>query len=104
MAEAKKIEALHGVSLSDDQCSAIEEAGGWSANALAELGAAYLDYAEAESRYLKSKARLVACKGGALEAESTRGKIVASVAQTLDLPPGEWVYDSGQRKLVKKDN
>lgn len=70
---------------------------------LAELGAAYLDYSEAETRFLKAKAALVKCKASAFEAEMNRGNIVEAIAKTLDLPPGEWVYEKKQCRLVKKD-
>ena len=104
MSEAKTIALpIASVDLSDDQREAIDEAGRWSTNALAELGSAYLEYSDAEVRYLAAKASLTTARAGAFEAEMTRGNVVAAIAHTLLLPPGEWTYDQKQGKLVRKD-
>lgn len=92
------------VELTDDQRQAIEEANRWSLDALAELGAAYLEFAQVEARYLKAKAHLANCKGGALEAEMKRGNVVAAIASGMELPPGEWSYDADKKALVRKES
>ena len=91
------------VDLTVDEQGAIEESNRWSVEALAQLGAAFLDYSDMEKEFLRAKTKLTSCKGGALEAELQRGKVVASIAATKNLPPGEWVYDSVLTKLVRKD-
>jgi len=104
VSEVSPIRPPAEVDLDDDQRAAIEEAGGWSLEAYAELGAAYLDYSEAEARYLQAKARLTKAKGGALEADMKRGNVVAAIAAGMSLPPGEWTYDSKRGKLVKRSS
>jgi len=104
VAEPAPIAQIGIVELTDDQRHAIEEANRWSLDALAELGAAYLEFAQVEARYLKVKTRLVDCKGAAIEAEMKRGNVVAAIASGMNLPPGEWSYDAGKKALVRKES
>jgi hypothetical protein len=103
MADAAKVIHLASVELMCEQRKAIEEAGRWVTEAFAELGGSYLEFAQLEARYLEVKAQLVACRAKAINAEMSRGNVVAAIAKTMDLPPGEWTYDSDQGKLVRKD-
>jgi hypothetical protein len=104
VAKPAPITQIGVVELTDDQLQAIEEANGWSVNALAELGAAYLEFAQVEARYLKAKTHLTTCKGSALEAEMKRGNVVAAIASGMNLPPGEWSYDASKKALVRKES
>ena len=103
MSETAKVIPVASVELSDDQRDAIEEAGNWSADALAQLGASYLEYSDAETRYLTAKARLTKHRAGAIEAEMSRGNVIAAISHSLKLPPGEWTYDPKKGMLVRKD-
>jgi hypothetical protein len=103
MSEPAKVIPIASVELSDDQREAIEEAGNWSAAAMAALGASYLEYSDAEVRYTTAKARLSKHRSAAIEAEMSRGNVIAAIGHALQLPPGEWTFDPKQGKLVKKD-
>lgn len=96
-------EKKESATLSDNEMAAIKKVSELSVDRLAELGFAYLGYSEAELRFSTAKALLVKAKADALEAEMVRGEIVSSIAASLDLAPGEWVYEKNQCKLIKKD-
>lgn len=104
MSDTANLFPMMGVELSEDQLKAIDEAGGWTTSALAQLGASYLEYADAEARYLTAKANLTKHRAAAVQAEMTRGNVVAAIAHELKLPAGEWTYDPEKGKLVKRSS
>ena len=89
--------------LSDEQRKAIEQADRWVLEALAELGAAYLQHREAQALYKKAQADLAACSAAAAEAEKQRAQILSVLAAELDLPPGKWIFGPEQGTLVKEE-
>ena len=62
---------------------------------------AYLEYQEARARFELAEKSLAATAQTARQAEAQRAQILAKFAETLELPPGEWVYH--EQKLVRKD-
>lgn len=90
------------VTLTGDHKAAIEDSENWTTSALAQLGQSYLEYADVETRYLKAKADLTKHRGAAVQAEMSRGNVLAAIVQELELSPGEWTYDPKQGKLRKR--
>jgi len=88
--------------LQAEEASSLDQADRWVLEAMAELGAAYLQHKAAEAAFAKSKACIAACTAAAAEAEKQRSTILAVVARELDLPPGTWTYDAKQGKLLKE--
>lgn len=90
--------------LSDDQRMAMEESEVRSSSALAQLGVSYLEYTDAESRYLKTKANLTKHRASAVEMEILRGNIISAISAEMSVPPGEWVYSREDGSLIRKDS
>lgn len=101
MAESLKVVQDH-VELTAEQGAAIEAANRLVSEQMAILGQAHLEHGEARHLHERAQEKLRSCEVAALGAEAQRAKIVGALAETLDLGPGEWVYD-GNGKMVRKD-
>lgn len=91
------------VELSADQVAALKAADGWVQDAMAKLGATYLEHQEAEIRAKALRYQLGELGTKARETELQRAEVLRVIAETFDLPPGEWTYDGEQSKLVMKE-
>jgi hypothetical protein len=95
--------ASNAVDLDDDQQRSITAADVWLVDAMAELGAAYLQHEKAEAAYAAAKRTLQGCAAAAREAEVQRSMVLELVAKALGLPPGRWTYDAKQGTLVMEE-
>ena len=93
---------LDEVSLSPQQVILLKESEFWVSNAAAELGRAYLDHEDAKRRCERTKAALQARSATTKKCETDRARVVVAIAEMLNLPAGECVYDRDV-KLVRKD-
>jgi ribosomal protein L17 len=90
------------VALSDDQLAGIKAADNWVHQAMAELGAAFLEHEEAEQRAQKTRRALEQLSTRARETELQRAQVLRAIAENMGLSPGEWTYDDKQGKLVQR--
>lgn len=91
------------VALPDDQIAALDEVTRWEREALLELGEAHIHQVNVEGELAAAKGRTTACEERVHHASAQRARVLSVIAAMLELPPGEWTYDSQRGKLVKRE-
>lgn len=87
--------------LNKDQVSQIEDAVAELHSALAEVGAAHLEQQNAYRIFSEANRRLKTLESFANTAQARHDRLMADLAKTMDLPPGEWTYDKATSTLKK---
>jgi hypothetical protein len=100
LSEEEKTPPVSEVTLPDDQATGLREMHGWSKNANAELGVAYLRYEVAKREFDAADRNLRGCSDTAKASARQYQDLLAKVADMNSLPDGEWMYD-GDRKLKR---
>jgi hypothetical protein len=100
LSEEEKTPPVSEVTLPDDQAAGLREMHGWSKNANAELGVAYLRYEVAKREFDAADRNLRGCSDTAKASARQYQDLLAKVADMNSLPDGEWMYD-GDRKLKR---
>lgn len=87
--------------LSSQEREAVEGALSWIKDSNAALGEAYLEFEEARMRFELAEKKLASCSATARQSEVQCNQVMVRLVETLNLPPGEWVYD-GDGSLRRK--
>ena len=91
------------VVLNEEQREAVVTVKSWADDSAAALGFAYLEFREAEGRFIEAKKNLESRVVTARDSDLQRNMVMAEISKSHDLSPGEWIYD-GEAKLIKKGN
>ena len=88
--------------LNASEKEAVEGALSWTSQSNAALGAAYLEFEEARTRFELAQKNLASRAATARQSEAQCNQVMAKIIEALELPPGEWSYD-GKGSFVRKD-
>lgn len=67
-----------------------------------ELGEAYLRFEEIRVAYEAASSKLKGAAARARQAEVDHESTMQNIAKVLQLPPGQWVYDAANSRLIRK--